>query len=95
MAINEHAMGGNAEPDELAAHRGTEAETDTVRGHLLKARVVAELLDVSCETVLRWTRRGELPAVRLPGGQIRFPADALHAWITERRTGPARREEAA
>ena len=39
---------------------------------LLTAREVAEQLGVSTETVLRWTRRGELPAIRLPGGAIRF-----------------------
>ena len=42
---------------------------------LLTARAVAELLGVSAETVLRWTRRGELPAIRLPGGAIRFRED--------------------
>ena len=41
-------------------------------GPLLTAREVAELLGVSTETVLRWARRGLLPAIRLPGGAIRF-----------------------
>lgn len=41
-------------------------------GPLLTARQVAELLGVSAETVLRWTRRGDLPALRLPGGAIRY-----------------------
>ncbi|MBA2637970.1 MAG: helix-turn-helix domain-containing protein [Solirubrobacterales bacterium] len=31
---------------------------------LLTAREVADLLGVSSETVLRWTRRGDLPAIR-------------------------------
>ena len=39
---------------------------------LLTAREVAERLGVTAETVLRWTRRGELPAIRLPGGAIRY-----------------------
>ena len=34
---------------------------------LLTARELGELLGVSSETVLRWTRNGELPAIRLPG----------------------------
>ena len=42
---------------------------------LLTARQVAELLGVSAETVLRWTRRGELPAIRLPSGAIRYRPD--------------------
>lgn len=58
-------------------------------GRLLTARVVAELLDVSPATVLRWTRRGTLPAVKLPSGQIRYRADALEEWL-ERRTTPDR-----
>ena len=36
---------------------------------LLTARAVADLLDVNPETVLRWARRGQLPAIRLPGGE--------------------------
>jgi excisionase family DNA binding protein len=57
-----------------------------VTGPLLTARQVAELLDVSPETVLRWMRRGELPAIRLPGGAIRFREDELEAWLMERAT---------
>lgn len=39
---------------------------------LLTARQVADRLGVSTETVLRWTRRGDLPGFRLPGGALRF-----------------------
>jgi len=53
---------------------------------LLTARDVAERLDVSAETVLRWTRRGELPAIRLPGGAIRYREDELEGWLEERAT---------
>jgi excisionase family DNA binding protein len=42
------------------------------------------MLGVSAETVLRWTRRGELPAVRLPGGAIRYRTDQLEAWLVAR-----------
>jgi excisionase family DNA binding protein len=58
-------------------------------GPLLTARAVADLLGVSAETVLRWTRRGELPAIRLPGGAIRFHPEELERWLIERAT-PAR-----
>jgi excisionase family DNA binding protein len=54
---------------------------------LLTAREVGERLGVSAETVLRYTRRGDLPAIRLPGtarGRLRFrPEDIdalLEAW---------------
>jgi excisionase family DNA binding protein len=55
-------------------------------GPLLTARAVADLFDVSAETVLRWTRRGELPAIRLPGGAIRFREDEIDAWLGRRAT---------
>lgn len=53
---------------------------------LLTARVVAERLDVSTETILRWIRRGELPAIRLPGGAIRIVDAELEAWLAARAT---------
>jgi excisionase family DNA binding protein len=53
---------------------------------LLTARQVAELLGVSSETILRYVRRAELPAIRLPGGAIRFREDQLDAWLSERAT---------
>ncbi len=49
---------------------------------LLTARGVADALGVSAETVLRWTRRGDLPAIRLPGGAIRYRADKLAGWLS-------------
>ena len=60
-----------------------------MNGRLLTARDVAELLGVSAETVLRWTRKGKLPAIRLPGGALRFREAELEAWLAERAT-PAR-----
>lgn len=50
---------------------------------LLTARDVAEHVGVSTETVLRWTRRGVLPAIRLPGGALRFRAEALERLLEE------------
>ena len=58
-------------------------------GRLLTARTVAETLGVSTETVLRWTRRGELPAIRLPGGAIRYRDAELEEWLRLRATVPA------
>jgi len=55
-------------------------------GPLLTARDVAELLGVSTETVLRWTRRGDLPALRLPGGAIRYREPDLDEWLAARTT---------
>jgi excisionase family DNA binding protein len=41
---------------------------------------------VHAETVLRWTRRGELPAIKLPGGAIRYRENDLDGWLAERAT---------
>jgi excisionase family DNA binding protein len=47
---------------------------------------VAEQLEVSPRTVLRWVERGDLAAVRLPGGRLRIAetelAKALASWST-------------
>jgi excisionase family DNA binding protein len=51
---------------------------------LLTAREVADLLGVSTETALRWVRQGKLPAIRLPGGAIRFREEEVEAWIAGR-----------
>ena len=51
---------------------------------LLTARNVADMLGVSAETILRWTRRRDLPAIRLPGGVIRYREDTLDAWLSSR-----------
>ena len=53
---------------------------------LLTARDVADLLSVSVETVLRWTRRGELSAIRLPGGALRYRETAVDYWLEQRAT---------
>jgi excisionase family DNA binding protein len=47
---------------------------------------LADLLGVSPETVLRWTRRGELPAIRLPGGPIRYRKAEIDEWLEQRAT---------
>jgi excisionase family DNA binding protein len=54
---------------------------------LLTAREVAERLGVFPGTVLRWVRRGELPAIRLPGGALRFSERALDEWLAARTVG--------
>jgi excisionase family DNA binding protein len=56
---------------------------------LLTARVVAGCLGVSTETVLRWTRAGKLPAIRLPSGQSRYREADLEGLLTGRVMLPA------
>jgi excisionase family DNA binding protein len=38
---------------------------------------------MSVETVLRWVGQGKLPAIRLPGGAIRFREDEIEALFEE------------
>jgi excisionase family DNA binding protein len=53
---------------------------------LLTAREVADLLGHSPETILRWTRLGKLPGIRLPSGQLRYRAEAIDEWLAARET---------
>lgn len=54
---------------------------------LLTARQVADRLGVTAETILRWTRRGDLPGFKLPGGAIRFRSADIDAWLATHATG--------
>jgi excisionase family DNA binding protein len=54
---------------------------------LLTTRAVAEHFNVSTETVLRWHRAGELPAVRLASNALRFQKTDLEAFLKEREEG--------
>lgn len=46
---------------------------------LLKVAEVAALFRVTPATVVRWEKRGRLPARRTPGGHRRFAADDVRA----------------
>ena len=61
----------------------------------LRVAAVADELGVSPRTVLRWVERGELEALRLPGGRLRIPQNAYCSWIAARMTGPTGRILAA
>lgn len=51
---------------------------------LLTAQQVAERLAVHVESVRRWTRKGDLAAVRLPSGRYRYRADDVAALVDGR-----------
>jgi excisionase family DNA binding protein len=61
-----------------------------VTGRLLTAREVADRFGLTVETILRWTRSGELPAFKL-GTAVRYREADLEAWLEQRATGPAPR----
>jgi excisionase family DNA binding protein len=53
-----------------------------VSERLLRTRDVAEILDVSCETVLRWHRSGKLPSGRRLGSNVlRFDRGEIEQWL--------------
>jgi excisionase family DNA binding protein len=58
-----------------------------VSERLVTARQVAEHLGVTPKTVLRWTGRGLLPAIKLPSGAIRYRPEDVDAWLHEHETG--------
>jgi len=51
---------------------------------LLTAQQVAERLSVHVESVRRWTRQGDLRAVRLPSGRYRYRTDDVAALLDGR-----------
>lgn len=51
---------------------------------LLTARQVAERLNVSLSTVMRWTKAGEIPVIRMPTGTLRYRPEAIDAWLIDR-----------
>ena len=53
-------------------------------GKLFTARTLAEQLDVSPETVLRWARKREIPSIHLPGGAVRFREREIERWLEGR-----------
>jgi len=61
----------------------------------LRVADVADDLGVSPRTVLRWIDRGQLGALRLPGGGLRISQTAYSAWQAARTTSGGDRIVAA
>lgn len=51
---------------------------------LLTARELAAQLGVSVGALRRWTRAGEVPAVKLPSGAVRYIPDEIERWLESR-----------
>jgi excisionase family DNA binding protein len=58
--------------------------TEQVISSLLTARQVSERLNVSLSTVMRWTKAGDIPVIRMPTGTLRYRETAIADWIEER-----------
>ncbi len=54
---------------------------------LLRARDVAEILQVDARTIYRWAEYGTLPCVRLSDHVIRFDPAAVAEWVRDRSNG--------
>jgi excisionase family DNA binding protein len=52
-----------------------------VSERLRTAREVADELGVSAGALLRWTRAGQVPAVKLPSGAVRYRPEEIEAWL--------------
>jgi excisionase family DNA binding protein len=60
---------------------------------LLTARELAAQLSVSTSALLRWTRAGRVPAVKLPSGAVRYVPERIDAWLeTQAMAGDATEE---
>lgn len=57
----------------------------------LTASEAARALGVSLSTVRRWSDSGALPGYRTPGGQRRFSAEQIEAFLASLERGPRRR----
>lgn len=71
---------------ELAAPPFVRGKTAGIHGRLLTTREVADLLNLSRETVMRWANVGKLPAIKLPSGALRFREDELAQGLESRST---------
>ena len=48
---------------------------------LVKTKIIAEMFDVTVQTVLNWARDGKIPVTyKTPGGQLRFDPEAFNEW---------------
>jgi excisionase family DNA binding protein len=55
-----------------------------VTQRLITARELAAQLGISSGALLRWTRAGKVPAVRLPSGAVRYVPAQIDQWLAER-----------
>ena len=56
------------------------------RNYFTRAEV-AELFEVSPNTVSRWVRSGKIPSVLTPGGRHRYPVEAITRLVQEFQQG--------
>jgi len=57
---------------------------------LMDLAEVAEILNISVQTLRRWIRRGKLPAVKLAYNVFRIEAEEVDKFIERSRVAPIR-----
>jgi excisionase family DNA binding protein len=63
-------------------------------GTLLTDSEAADFLRLTTRQVVRLAKRGDVPSVNLPDGEVRFDLDDLRQWV-EARKRPVKPAEAA
>lgn len=69
---------------EAASH----AESAARRLDLLRPRQVAEMLNISTDTVYRMSQEGKLPTAGRVNGRLRFERDAILTWWDAQKEAP-------
>jgi excisionase family DNA binding protein len=52
---------------------------------MVKARDIAEMANVSLQTVLKWAREGKIPHHRISARCLRFSVEEVNAWLQQKR----------
>lgn len=52
---------------------------------MVKARDIAQMANVSLQTVLKWAREGKIPHHRISARCLRFSVEEVNAWLQAKR----------
>lgn len=52
---------------------------------MVKARDIAEMANVSLQTVLKWAREGKIPHHRISARCLRFSIEEVNHWLQQKR----------
>jgi excisionase family DNA binding protein len=52
---------------------------------MVKAKQIAEMANVSLQTVLKWAREGKIPHHRISARCLRFSMEEVNHWLQQKR----------
>jgi excisionase family DNA binding protein len=52
---------------------------------MVKAKDIAQLANVTLQTVLKWAREGKIPHHRISARCLRFSVEEVNAWLQAKR----------